>query len=347
MQALFNASACSRRNHSLTNKASCQEPDRFSVTGSDSESRHSTEPGDLSNIDISDHSGRSSPRRSLDGSDSETFKPFSPPPGLVMPSAWEQHQPAWEQHQPASWQEFQADGQWEHNQPPPGFEQYSAPRTKLGTRLNSQAPVFVPCFGAAFPLVVDTPPFSPASTIVSLGDFLGPAGPEMGYPPPPPGTFCYSQPPIAVPGHTPLAEKPGCKTKGNGKSGSKTSKKPTVDETLRTNLRDLTLLDPTRVLVVRRIHTLGLDSRTVLEAHFSQFGTVESVLAGHSKGKSIFRNGAARVRPARLGFVLMTSAEAVEAALASGAEHEVKGAMICASRFEAGSMGMLGNEGED
>lgn len=276
-----------------------------------------------------------------------------------MPSAWEQNQPAWLQDQPTSWPEFEADGHENHHQAPPGFEHHSATRTKLGTRLNSQAAAFVPSFGTAFPYAVEPFPPSPAATIVSLGDFLGPAAVEMTYPLPLPGTQCYSsQSPIAFPGHraedaklpcsfTPLAEKQGCKTKGNGKPGRSTGKKATMDETLRTNLRDLSNLDASRVLVVRRIHTLGLDSRTLLEAHFSQFGTVESVLAGHSKGKSIFRNGAARVRPARLGFVLMASAEAVEAALAAGAEHEVNGAMIGASRFEAGSAGMLGNEAED
>lgn len=110
---------------------------------------------------------------------------------------------------------------------------------------------------------------------------------------------------------------------------------PSTRETLRTNLRDLESVDPRRVLIMRKINCLGLASPAMLEAHFSQYGKVESVLISHSRTKSMYGQNPPRVRPAGLGFLVMEKAEDVEAILKLGREQVVQDATIHVHPFES------------
>jgi len=106
-------------------------------------------------------------------------------------------------------------------------------------------------------------------------------------------------------------------------------------DTLRKNLKDLASLDPRLVLIVRKINRLGLESPRMLETYFSQFGAVDKVMVSHSRAKSIYGKASVRVRPAGLGFMVMCSPEAVEAALRLGSDHDVEGTTINVLPFEA------------
>lgn len=136
-----------------------------------------------------------------------------------------------------------------------------------------------------------------------------------------------------------LEQKVAKPTKNDVLEGKARSTAEEEKETLRTNLRDLSLCEHTHVIMVRKINRLGIDSPALLEAHFSKYGPVQRVMVSHSRAKSIFgRAGAARVRPAGLGFLIMSRAEDVDAILASGPEHNVEGALITTSRFESRSI---------
>lgn len=100
-----------------------------------------------------------------------------------------------------------------------------------------------------------------------------------------------------------------------------------AEGSLSTHLRDLAQIDNSRVLMVRQINRLGLNSAAALEKHFEKFGKVEQVMVSHTRAKSKLGK-AMRLRPACLGFVIMSNAEEVEAALACGSEHVVKGECI-------------------
>jgi RNA recognition motif-containing protein len=167
----------------------------------------------------------------------------------------------------------------------------------------------------------------------------------------PPGTFCYGQgvPPrcdgqyVWSPTGVGQLQKNAASKSHQQKNAAKVPTsgqkvKEADDEapkdTLRTNLRDLSNLEAERVLLVRKINRLGLDSAAILKAHFSQFGEVDRIMVSHSRAKSIFGRGEARVRPAGLGFLLMTKPEDVEAVLRAGEEHVIEGATIWCSRFE-------------
>lgn len=105
-------------------------------------------------------------------------------------------------------------------------------------------------------------------------------------------------------------------------------------DSLRTNLRDLEQMDSDRVLIVRRINRLGLESPALLEEHFSQYGTVEKVMVSHSRAKSYFGYSSARVRPAGLGFVVMSRIEDAMAILEAGVDQVVNGATITVHAYE-------------
>lgn len=181
-------------------------------------------------------------------------------------------------------------------------------------------------------------------------------GPMM----PPPGTFCCPQPPlmgmpasaewmppvamspvtVAQPhSYTPLGVvRPDPQQSTAEARIEEFGETDDSKETLRTNLRDLSEIDPARVVMVRKINRLGLESPGLLEAYFSKFGHVERVMVSHSRAKSIFGRPAARLRPAGLGFLVMGCSEHAEAILEAGAEHEIQGASVCASRFESRSI---------
>jgi len=113
------------------------------------------------------------------------------------------------------------------------------------------------------------------------------------------------------------------------------------DESLKDHLRDLSELDTcARVLMVRRINRLGLDSPTLLKDYFKKFGTIERVMVAHTQCKvKNTHSTTMRVRPAPLGFVIMSTPEEANAALAQGTEHAVQpGVEIGAYPFESHSV---------
>lgn len=91
------------------------------------------------------------------------------------------------------------------------------------------------------------------------------------------------------------------------------------DKSLRLNLEDLHNVDNNRILLTRKTNRLGFDSAQALEEHFSKYGKVYRVLVAHCHAKS----RSLHYRPSGLGFVVMTTAEEVQAILAQGTEHSV------------------------
>jgi len=87
---------------------------------------------------------------------------------------------------------------------------------------------------------------------------------------------------------------------------------------LRDDLECLKKYDAQQCLIVRRIKRLGLGSPEILREHFSRFGGVKDMLISHSLEKKSAKCRADRVRPAALGFIVMTSVEGAQAALQAG-----------------------------
>jgi len=104
-------------------------------------------------------------------------------------------------------------------------------------------------------------------------------------------------------------------------------------DSLRTNLRDLAALDSARVIMVRRINKMGLDSAAALETYFAKFGTIERVMVSHSRSKST--NGVSRLRPATVGFVVMSKADEAKAAFTHGIHHLVQGVTVELGHFQS------------
>merc|ERR1719487_288001 len=100
------------------------------------------------------------------------------------------------------------------------------------------------------------------------------------------------------------------------------------EESLRTQLRDLAEMDNACVLMVRKINRLGLNSAAPLKEYFSRFGAVARVMVAPTRSKAQFGQAKARVRPAPLGFVVMSKSDDANAILAHGAEHIVDGQTI-------------------
>lgn len=229
-----------------------------------------------------------------------------------------------------------------------------APGNLPSTPFGNEAPVQANMAANAMSIDAAACYYPPLATGVQYpGAFASAAVPSQL---PPPGAFCYNQPEVNMPGlrmHASCSVSPSMPSSSKPRVTTKaptqvTSKTPSIDvqsaagddtkDTLRTNLRDLSLADPSQVLMVRKINRLGLDSPSALEAYFSTFGTVGRVMVSHSRAKSMFGRGAARVRPAGLGFLLMTTPEGAQAALAAGSEHEIQGTTITVHPFESRSV---------
>lgn len=115
------------------------------------------------------------------------------------------------------------------------------------------------------------------------------------------------------------------------------------ENSLADTLKELTVIDNARVLMVRQVNRLGLNSAAALQEHFTKFGHVDKIMVSHTRSKSKCGKPM-RLRPACLGFVVMADVAGVEAALARGPEHVVKseqdsvgapGEMICVFRFQS------------
>lgn len=105
-------------------------------------------------------------------------------------------------------------------------------------------------------------------------------------------------------------------------------------ESLSSHLAKLATLDNGRVLMVRKINRLGMESAAALQSYFSKFGAVDRVLTSNCQIKTTAGKNA-RVRPATVGFVVMDAASSVQAALAHGADHLVQGVSISVSSFQS------------
>jgi len=123
---------------------------------------------------------------------------------------------------------------------------------------------------------------------------------------------------------------------------ARVARKPAVpeedEESLRSHLKDLASIPNERVLMLRRINRLGLESHAPLQEHFSQFGTVERVMVAPTRAKAKPGQTKARVRAAPLGFLVMSTVEGAQAALKLGAEHVVQGECIGVLQFSSHSV---------
>jgi len=103
-------------------------------------------------------------------------------------------------------------------------------------------------------------------------------------------------------------------------------------------LKDLADIDNARVLMVRKINQLGLDAAPPLKDYLSKFGHVDRVMVAPTRSKAKFgqtKNLPARVRPAPLGFVVMSTVDEAAAVLAAGSEHVVSGHSIGVFSFQS------------
>jgi tellurite resistance-related uncharacterized protein len=99
-------------------------------------------------------------------------------------------------------------------------------------------------------------------------------------------------------------------------------------------------VDINRILLIRKISKLGLESADILEKHFSRFGTVDKVMVAHTHVKTVRldprgRHGQShRVRPSALGFVVMSQPHEVQAIFAAGEQQVVQGVVVSVRQFE-------------
>jgi hypothetical protein len=107
---------------------------------------------------------------------------------------------------------------------------------------------------------------------------------------------------------------------------------------LATSLRELASVDDARILSLRKINRLGLDSAKPLESYFGKFGKVERILVNHTQCKSSHPNGKMRIRPAVLGFAVMSTIEEAQAVLDQGSAHVVAGIEIEVHNFQSHSV---------
>jgi len=116
----------------------------------------------------------------------------------------------------------------------------------------------------------------------------------------------------------------------------------TSGDTLRTFLLELATVDNARVLTLRKINRLGMDSPTVLEKYFSKFGKVERIMVSHMHAAKPTGGRKTQARPAALGFAVMSNAEDAQAALKHGLAHAVAGVEIAVGPFQSHTI----NEGQ-
>jgi len=106
-------------------------------------------------------------------------------------------------------------------------------------------------------------------------------------------------------------------------------------QTLSTSLQVLSTESPDRLFIVRRINKLGFKATRILKRHYGAFGTVVKVLVAHSTVRQCGETHVqARRRPSSLGFVQMTTSDAVSQILSLGDDQEVDGVIIRVQRFE-------------
>lgn len=107
-------------------------------------------------------------------------------------------------------------------------------------------------------------------------------------------------------------------------------------DTMKLLLQTLQQEDPGNIFVCRKINAFGFRSPERLRAYFSKYGQVKGVYVSHSHVKNTRPvpdqqddpEVPSRLRAASLGFVVMTTCEAVNSILADGPEHTVRGKTV-------------------
>lgn len=104
---------------------------------------------------------------------------------------------------------------------------------------------------------------------------------------------------------------------------------------LREDLMRLREYEADCCIIVRQIKKLGLESANLLRQHFTRFGDVAEVLVAHSIERKSPKSRCDRIRPAALGFIIMSNSDAAKAALSAGPTLEVENVQIGIKQFEA------------
>jgi hypothetical protein len=114
---------------------------------------------------------------------------------------------------------------------------------------------------------------------------------------------------------------------------------PDEHPTFKGQLRALDDVEPSRVLVVRKIHKLGFSSEILLALHYSRFGLVQELMVPRRQAKPFRSRGqpaaeaVSRLRPGAMGFVVMADAACTQRILEEGKEQEVAGESITVEPF--------------
>lgn len=103
---------------------------------------------------------------------------------------------------------------------------------------------------------------------------------------------------------------------------------------LRKDLEALRSLPDKRVIIVRKIKPLGFASVEALREYFRKFGPVEDVIVPHSSTRPGPRRGLGRMRPGVMGFVVMGSSEAAQAAMDLEGSHVVRDVSVEVAWFK-------------
>jgi hypothetical protein len=114
---------------------------------------------------------------------------------------------------------------------------------------------------------------------------------------------------------------------------------PNEHPTFQGQLRALEAVEPSRVLVVRKIHKLGFQSEILLALHCSRFGLVQEVMVPLRQAKTFgsrvqpAAEAVTRLRPGAMGFVVMADAACTQRILEAGKKQEVAGESITVEPF--------------
>jgi len=123
-------------------------------------------------------------------------------------------------------------------------------------------------------------------------------------------------------------EKGDARPKHEQASSTKPSADSELGETLRKHLQELQHEDPSVVIIVRKISKLGFESQELLKKYFEEYGDISKILVAHSFVKPSNRRVKPRVRPAGLGFVVMSSRADADAVLCLGENQTIAGVSV-------------------
>lgn len=118
---------------------------------------------------------------------------------------------------------------------------------------------------------------------------------------------------------------------------NRTKEQKPLGGSLREQLLELSSVEDSRVLSLRKIGRLGFNASASLQAHLSKFGSVERVMVSSAQSTKTTNYGEQkrRMRPAALGFAVMSKTEEATAALNHGMAHIVAGVEISVLPFQS------------